>query len=504
MLGAGVLVLQLVLLLALPASAQDITPVLVERVGSASLVADVGAPAEATFQLFNLHSTADHYVTVAVEAPKHWRANASADRFFVGPRNATNVTFALEPLDTPRSSGTFVVTFTLVNGETGVTTRESETLEVASGAAPRVIGVLPNPLGPPLDNAYGTFLLDMLFWVAIGVGSVIVSKWLTRLVTIRASTTTSNDVFGKLRRPIFFLVLLLGLSRSFAILPRNAVTVFIAKFLIAVAVTVFGLYVLYRGLEAGLLYYQREIAPKTATKMDDVIVPAVRKVGLVFIYIVGIVLTLRNLGWDPTLIFAGAGIAGLVIAFAAQDTFSNLFSGVFLMLDQPFVEGDWITLETGDEAMVADIGLRTTRLYNNKLNQMVIVPNNQLATRRIINHNAPDPRFRMQVEVAVTRDADPLKVERVLIEVARAHPECLSGPAMEPSVRFFAMHDGVLRFAIRLYVHGFEKRGRVTSELRFAIYEAFAREGIEVAYPTREILVRHEDAGSLRPLNQNP
>ena len=473
------------------AGAQDVSPVLVDRTDEGRLAADVGAPAVATFRLFNLNPQVEHHVTVAVSAPEHWEASTERDTFFLGPRNETTVEIRFTPDDTPRSDATFEVTFSFVHAESGIVVRRTEVVEVASAAPPRVLGLFRNPLGPPLDNAYGTFLLDMAIWAGIAVASVVASNVLVRAATVRAKASTTSAMASKLHRPIFLFILLLGLSRSFAILPRNAFTVLVAKFLIAVAVTVFGLYVLYRGLEASLLYYQREIAPKTATKMDDVLVPAFRKVGLVIIYVVGIVLTLRTLGWDPTLIFAGAGIAGLVIAFAAQDTFSNLFSGVFLMIDRPFVEGDWITLESGDEAMVHDIGLRTTRLYNDKINQMVIVPNNQLATRRIINHNAPDPRYRIQVDLQVPRDVDARHVERILLDIARAHPECLSGGRFEPSVRFFGLTEGVLRFSIRLYVHGFEKRGRVTSDIRFAISEAFAREGIELAYPPREVVVRN-------------
>lgn len=466
---------------------------LVERADTGSLSADVGQPADAGFHLFNLNPADDFYASVTVEAPRHWRASVVGDaRFFLGPRNETDVAIRFEPVDTPRGAATFEVTFTFVQGRTGEVVRVVERVEVQSAAPPRVLGVFPNPLPAPGDNAYGTFVLDMAFWVVFGVVAILVSGPLVRLLLMRARSETAREIVGKLRRPIFLFILLLGLARSFAILPRNAFTEFVAKFLIAIAVTVFGLYVLYRALDAGLVYYQRELAPKTATKVDDVLVPAFRKVGLVIVYIVGIILTLRTLGWDPTLVFAGAGIAGLVIAFAAQDTFSNLFSGIFLMLDRPFVEGDDIQLETGETARVVSIGLRTTRLHNYQTFEDIIVPNNQLATRRIINHTSPDPRYRISIDVGVAYGTDPERVRKALLDVANANTRIERDPPLQPTVRFTMFADSSLNFTLRVVVPHFQQRNEIGTELRYAILDAFQREGIEIPYPQRVLHVKGE------------
>lgn len=487
--------------LVLPAAlAQEVSPVLVERTDAGGLVADVGESATATFHLFNLNPSDSFYVTVEVDAPRHWRATLAERSFFLGPRNATDVGLVLEPVDTPRGSATFEATFSFVHERTGEVTRDSQKIEVLSGAPPRVVGIFRNPLPPPLDTAYGTFALDMLFWGVTGAAAVITGNWLLRVITVRADSQTTREMIAKLRRPVFLFVLLLGLARSFAILPRNALTVFLAKFLIAIAVTAFGLYVVYRGLDAALVYYQRELAPKTATKIDDVLVPAFRKIGLVIIYIIGILLTLRTLGWDPTLVFAGAGIAGIVLAFAAQDTFSNLFSGIFLMLDRPFVEGDDIMLESGDTARVVSIGLRTTRLHNYQTYEDVIVPNNQLATRRIVNHTSPDPRYRISIEVGVSYATPPEKAKRVLLDVARAHPLVEQRPPLDPTVRFLQFGESSLQFILRVVIPTFQQRNEIGSELRFAIVDAFRREGIEIPYPQRVLHVSEE---SLRAMNQN-
>jgi small-conductance mechanosensitive channel len=465
-------------------------PVLVERVDAGHLQADVGQNASAVFQLYSLNPTDDFYVSTVVQGPDGWSTTVQPNRFFLPPRQPTNVTVAFSPSGSPTGDQAFEVTFSLVHATDGVVTKVAEDVVVGSSAPPRVLGLFANPLAPPLDNEYGTFLLDALLWTLIAVASILVSHAAIRSATAHASGTVTREILTKLRRPIFFLVFLFGLGESAKVLPPDPLLDFVRRFALAVAIGVFGLYVLYKVLDSFLYYYQIEIAPRTETKLDDVLVPVLRKVGVVVLYGAGIVYALRILGWDPTIIFAGAGIAGLVIAFAAQDTFSNLFSGIFLMLDRPFVEGDDIMLETGESARVENVGLRTTRLYNVSTHEVVHVPNNQLATRRIVNHSGPDRRYWVTVAVGASYDADPERVRTILLRVAKANPLVLQEAGWEPKVRFEDFGDSALAFQLRFGVKEFRDRFEVASQLRFAIKKAFDAEGIEIPYPTRTVHVR--------------
>lgn len=481
----------LALVLLLPgALAQDTAPVLVERTDEGPLVADLEREASAVFRLFNLNPDDDFYVSVAVDDPPGWTSAVEPNRFFLLPRNATDVSVSFRPTEVPRDDVSVLVTFSLVHGRTGTVTEIEEEVRVLSGEPPRVLDVLPNPLPPPLDNVYGTFLLEMAFWALVGLVSIFAGDAVVRAITARASKNVTSEILTKLRKPIFYFVLSLGLSRSFALLPSNPVTEFIAKTLIAIGVGIFGLYVLYRILDSALYYYQKAISPRTQTNVDDVVVPVVRKVGLVVIYVVGIIMTLRTLGWDPTIVFAGAGIAGLVIAFAAQDTFSNLFSGIFLLLDQPFKEGDDIQLETGEITRVMNIGLRTTRLYHGRNNETITVPNNQLATRRIVNLAGPDPKYWVSIDVGASYDSDPKHVMAVLERTLRSHPKVLQETDWHPLILFTRFGESSLDFVARGAVADYRDRVIVASELRQMIKEAFDAEGIEIPFPQRTLWVK--------------
>ena len=488
-LAAPALLLALALLAPL-AAAQQTAPVLVERADEGALTAQEGEPALATFRLLNLNPEDEFYVSVAVSGPAGWKGDVDPNGFFLLPRNDTSVVVSLSPSRAPEVASEFKVTFHLQHTRTGVVTDVVKTVEVASSAPPQVFGLFANRLPAPLDNAYGTFLLEMGAWIVVGVAAIFLGDAVVRVATARASNAVTREIVGRLRKPIFYFVLFLGLARSFAILPRNPATVLVSKLLVALAVGVFGLYVLYRVLDSVLLYYQREIGPRTHTAVDDVLVPLARKVGIAVLYVVGVVVVLRQLGWDPTLVFAGAGIAGLVIAFAAQDTFSNLFSGVFLLLDRPFQEGDDIQLETGEIVRVQHIGLRTTRLYHGRNHELITVPNNQLATRRVVNLAGPDKRFWVMVDVGVAYGTDPRRVERILLDVARANPHVIDEPDWQPLVLFTRFGESSLDFTLRCAVDDFRQRFAIASELRHAIDRAFAEADVEIPFPQRTLWLK--------------
>lgn len=473
-------------------AASDTAPVLVERVDAGHLVADKDQNATALFTLFNLNPTDDFYVSGTIDTPAGWTASVQPNKFFLAPRSTMNVSIVLLPEGEPTQTETFHLTFSLVQSKDGTVTKITHDIIVASGAPPRVLGLFSNPLGAPFDNAYGTFLLNLLAWGAISVAAIFATDALIRSFTARASGTVTREILTKLRRPIFLLVFFYGVGEAVSALPHGRAVDFINRFAIAIALGVFGLFVLYKLLDSALFYYQLEIAPKTETKMDDVLVPVIRKVGVVVLYVVGIVLTLRTLGWDPTIIFAGAGIAGIVIAFAAQDTFSNLFSGVFLMLDQPFVEGDIIVLETGEVAKVENIGLRTTRLYEYDHHHAIVVPNNQLATKRVVNYSSPDSFFKVDVFVGVSYGADPARVEAILQQVALAESELVHDAAWAPSVQLRDFADSAMTFMLRVTLKDPRDKNRVPSKLRAAIKREFDAAGIEIPYPQRVVHMRTE------------
>lgn len=141
-----------------------------------------------------------------------------------------------------------------------------------------------------------------------------------------------------------------------------------------------------------------------------------------------------------------------VSAIAAQDALSNFFSGIFMLLDRPFVEGDFVLLTSGETCRVDKIGIRSTRLYDVFQNNYVVLPDNKLVNDKIVNLTEPDQQGVAEVAVSVAPGSDIEKVEHVLLDVAKKHKEVLQETGREPAVRFSSFGESALEFKMFIWV----------------------------------------------------
>ena len=272
-----VLALGLAALLLAPAALAQEAPVLVESAGPLRAETTRAGSVTFAFSLLNLNARTSFFASVSAQGLDGWTLAAAPDRFFLEPRASANVTVALAPPAQPKETVQGRIVFSLVNTDTGAVTTVEHPVTITVADAARVLGLFDNPLPPPLDNVYGVFLLDMAFWAIVGVASFLTGDTFVRHLTRFAPNEVTRTIIRKLRWPVFWFVLLLGLRWSVEVLPRNAVTVFVDRFLAVIAVGIVGLYVAYRVVDAVLFYFSAHVAPRTASRVDDVLVPALKK-----------------------------------------------------------------------------------------------------------------------------------------------------------------------------------------------------------------------------------
>ena len=132
--------------------------------------------------------------------------------------------------------------------------------------------------------------------------------------------------------------------------------------------------------------------PTTATLMRNTMVVVL---GLAGIY--GILLA-----WDVNVtgLVASAGILGLALSFAAQDTLGNLIAGISILTDKPYGIGDYIVLDSGERGAVTHIGLRSTRLLTRD-DVEVSIPNGVMGKAKIVNESgSPQRKYRLRVPIS--------------------------------------------------------------------------------------------------------
>lgn len=355
----------------------------------------------------------------------------------------------------------------------------------------------PLVLPPPLDGAAGDFLILMAVWVVIATVAVFTLRRIGRALSDRIAWI--EDVTEVSRLPLFLVLVLIGAQSAFqivaaaspmAILTQAVDWVVKLTGLGILVVALFWAYGIYKEL---LIHYARDFADRSGT--DTSIQPLIslaEKMGLVVIIAVGVITGLASFGIDVTMLAATAGIGGLVIAFAAQDTLSNYFSGIFLLLDQPFKEGDWVEVPDGDVARVREVGLRSTTFYRKADHTIITYPNSLIAEDKIVDLMEPDERYRLEVGVGINYGGPVREAMEILDETVRDHPDVISDrDDLPPSIVFDEFGDSSLGFRVRFWIGSVEDRWRIRSEIHEAIDEAFRDADIEIPYPQRDLWFRN-------------
>ncbi len=230
------------------------------------------------------------------------------------------------------------------------------------------------------------------------------------------------------------------------------------------------------------------LAARTTSKMDDMLVPLVRKSLRVTIVILMLLQVATMLSDKPlTSLLAGLGVGGLAIALAAQDTVKNFFGSLVIFADKPFELGDRVVVD-GFDGPVEEVGLRSTRIRTLE-GHLVTVPNGELANKTIQNIGKR-PHIRRILNITITYDTPPEKVKRAL-EIVR---ELLDGhegmrPDFPPRVYFSEFNSASLNLLTIYWYHppNYWDYLAFGERLNLEILRRFNEEGIEFAFPTQTL-----------------
>jgi len=194
-----------------------------------------------------------------------------------------------------------------------------------------------------------------------------------------------------------------------------------------------------------------------------------------------VVWILDELGFGIAPLLGAAGILGIALGFASQTSVSNIISGLFLMMEQPFTVGDIVQVGT-TVGWVQSIDLLSVKLrtFDNKF---VRIPNESLIKTEVTNVTRyPIRRVDVAVGVAYKEDVD--HVRRVLLEVADANPLCLMEPA--PLVLFDGYGESSLNFFFRVWATR-ENWLELKNTIHEDVKDRFDAEGIEIPFPHRTL-----------------
>ena len=250
--------------------------------------------------------------------------------------------------------------------------------------------------------------------------------------------------------------------------------------------------------------FEKRVMSRSDTALDETALPMVNRFIRFLVIAVGVLLALPQLGISIAPLLGGAGVMGLALSFAAKDTLSNLIAGVLLIMDRPFKVGDRIELwnaprETGTWGDVIEIGLRATKIRNPD-NLVVVVPNNEIMRRDIINYTMSGDDIRLRIPFSCAYESDIERAKALLIEAAREVQGVKLDPAPIVIVRGFGPSE--VNLQLRVWIMEARSRRRIADEITEKAMVAFAGAGVEIPYPKRELYIRGGGVAGLLPAGE--
>ena len=264
----------------------------------------------------------------------------------------------------------------------------------------------------------------------------------------------------------------------------------VARVIAAIAVA----YTLYRLVDV-IEYYLSRLIGKTETRLDDMLVPAVRKALRITIAIVAVLLISENiLGANVKSLLLSAGVGGIAIALAAKDTIANFFGSITIFTDRPFQMGELVKI--GEHlGPVEEVGFRSTRVRTLQ-GHLVTIPNSVIANSTVENLGKR-PFIRRTSNITITYDSGHTKANKaveVIKEVLATVPEVNTDPEKPPRVYFSDFNDWSLNIYMSYWVKpaDYWLYHEVNERVNLEMMKRFEAEQIEFAFPSQTLYVKKD------------
>ena len=359
------------------------------------------------------------------------------------------------------------------------------------------LNIIINQFGQLLyDNAFMRFILNERSFIhfvsllclsifATYVIDIIFIRFLSRLVK-RTKSDIDDQIIAIIHGPLKTSISYLSLAFVLSIYPLSDLSLFIILGLFKTLVTVQWATAIFKIFILLINWYAS--SSSNSKLVNSKLLPLFDNMGKIIIFIGAAYLIMASWGINPVGWLASAGVLGIVLGLAAKDTIANLFSGIFIMVDSPYKEGDYINLDSGERGYVMSIGIRSTRIMTRD-DIEITIPNSVIANAKIINESGgPHENERIRLSVGVAYGSDVDLVKKILVDAATNSG--LISEKFDPRVRFREFGESSLNFQLLFWIDKPEARGRTIDALNTTIYKEFNKNNIEIPFPQRTVHIK--------------
>lgn len=215
------------------------------------------------------------------------------------------------------------------------------------------------------------------------------------------------------------------------------------------------------------------------TKLDKGIQGFAKSAIKIGLWVLTLIFIADSLGVNTASLVALMSVASLALSLSVQGLFTNVFSGITILMTKPFVVGDYVEV-AGVAGTVKDISLMRTTLTTPD-NKIELIPNGDIAAQNIINYSTA-PLRRVDLKVSASYDATTEQVKAAVMDVINADSRIKQDEGHEPFVRISNYNSNDIEYTIRVWVDNADYWGVYFDTLE-NIRESFAKHGVEFSYP---------------------
>lgn len=344
---------------------------------------------------------------------------------------------------------------------------------------------------PLLQDPYIKFgVIIATFAVASVIIAFVIKNFIKKL-TANTKTDVDDRIVAKIGKPIISLIILIGVGVGILSLGLEGDIAVTVGHVMTTLYILVGMYIVIVIASIVIEAWGKSWAAKTESTLDDSLLPIFHKVSKIVLLLIALMLILSEWEVNITGFVAGVGVAGIAIGFAVKDSLANIFGGLSIIMDGEYHVGDVIELKNGTAGTVVDIGLRSTRIKTWD-NELVIIPNGQIANTEVINKKLPDLSIRIVIPFGVEYGADIEKVKSVVLKALEPIDALVKEGDRAPKIIFTEMGASALNFKAYMWVDDLSKKFSTKEKANIAIYNALNGAGIVIPYQTFTVYNKKE------------
>jgi MscS family membrane protein len=341
-----------------------------------------------------------------------------------------------------------------------------------------------------LTYAIEALLIFLTFLLLRKVFTRYILTWLQKL-TSRTTSKLDDKMLLACERPMRALFVILGLYLALLYLPLSPVLNVLCSQVFRSLLVILIAWGFYDFCGSNSLLSEEL---KDKLNMDNMLIHFFSNVARFIIIALAVVIIAQEWNYDVNGFIAGLGLGGLAFALAAKDALANIFGGIVIIMEKPFVIGDWIAVPEV-EGVVESISFRSTKIRSFS-QALITIPNSTLASEAITNHSRMGKR-RISFYLGLTYDTPKNKVEhcvqrlkQMLAEHPGIHPETIL-------VSFEVFNESSLDIFIYCFTHTtiWSEYLETKQDVNLKIMAILEDEEISIAFPSRSIYLENVNPG---------